>query len=299
MESPKAKYEVSVIVPTYNRCALLFHTLKSLVNQTISRDCFEVIIADDGSDDDTQKIIKEFERSLNLKYVYQPDKGYRPASVRNLGLKLSDAKICLCIDAGILINEDCIEQHINFHMERSYKDAAIGYLYGFEINEELIQMFKDLIVESSVSQSLSNIIKTNIFNDVRDEHYKRYNDCIEKLPAPWFYFWGGHFSVSKDQLLNINYFDENYDGRWGVEDNDLGYRLIQNGANLCLLRKAQSIHYPHPTNPKNRRLEGIANCEYFYRKFPGIETQLFLDYYAADGLIDINQMTLELAERLS
>ena len=50
---------ISVIIPTYNRRDLLRETLNSLVQQTYPKNCFEVIVVDDGSTDGTEEIAAE------------------------------------------------------------------------------------------------------------------------------------------------------------------------------------------------------------------------------------------------
>ena len=63
------KKEISVIIPTYNRSELLEYTLKSLSLQELSKDRFEVIVADDGSTDDTRGLTLKYERLMNLKEI--------------------------------------------------------------------------------------------------------------------------------------------------------------------------------------------------------------------------------------
>jgi glycosyltransferase involved in cell wall biosynthesis len=94
METNLNKFEISVIIPTYNRSKLLCYTLNSLVKQSLPKDRYEVIICDDGSHDDTAQITEKYKSFLNIKYVFQEDKGYRPASARNNGIKLASGKVC-------------------------------------------------------------------------------------------------------------------------------------------------------------------------------------------------------------
>ena len=54
----REKLKISVLVPTYNRAALLDESLASLEQQTLARDAFEVIVIDDGSTDDTGAVCK-------------------------------------------------------------------------------------------------------------------------------------------------------------------------------------------------------------------------------------------------
>jgi len=76
----------SVIIPTRDRAKMLAICLESLVQQTLSRDDFEVLVIDNGSTDSTADVAKGFADRLNLVYVYEPEPGLhsgRHAGVRN------------------------------------------------------------------------------------------------------------------------------------------------------------------------------------------------------------------------
>jgi glycosyltransferase involved in cell wall biosynthesis len=76
---------ISVIIPTYNRAGFLGRALASVKRQT--RRCDEIIVVDDGSDDDTRDCVQEFASNclIPLHYICQINKG--PAAARNLGIK--------------------------------------------------------------------------------------------------------------------------------------------------------------------------------------------------------------------
>jgi glycosyltransferase involved in cell wall biosynthesis len=287
-----SNHEIGVIIPTYNRCDLLLYTLESLKRQLAEKKKFAVVIADDGSSDGTREMARTFEKDFNLIYVFQQDEGYRPASARNLGIKAVESKICLFVDAGILLDENCIERHLNFH--RQAKDrVAIGYIYGTKETPTTLASLKNLVNPFEAGSSIKKLASNPIFHDTREQQYKRYNDRLEDLPAPWIYFWAGHVSVPKEKLMNVGCFDENYNGKWGVEDNDLGYRLYNNGVTFSLLREATSVHYPqdHEYGDNVRKLqEGYENCTYFHNKFKSIQTKLFLDYFRDTSFADINEL---------
>ena len=59
---------VSVIIPTYNRANILGRSLNSVLNQTYQN--YEILVIDDGSFDDTKKVIKQFS-DLRIKYSCQ------------------------------------------------------------------------------------------------------------------------------------------------------------------------------------------------------------------------------------
>ena len=54
------KLKASVIVPTYNRKKLLNYTLESLSKQTMNKEEYEIIICDDGSNDNTFELIRKY-----------------------------------------------------------------------------------------------------------------------------------------------------------------------------------------------------------------------------------------------
>jgi glycosyltransferase involved in cell wall biosynthesis len=94
--------DISVVIPTYNRCSLLKECLQSLEKQTYPCELFEVIVVDDGSHDETPMFLKEFTSRSNLKLlnVRQENKG--PAAARNAGIRLAQG------DRIVFIDDDCL-----------------------------------------------------------------------------------------------------------------------------------------------------------------------------------------------
>ena len=90
---------ISIITPSYNRADELKHLLKSLENQKVSYDIFEVIISDDGSSDNTKELIKNWQSKslLKIKYINQKNKG--PGAARNHGMKNSKGDLIIFIDS--------------------------------------------------------------------------------------------------------------------------------------------------------------------------------------------------------
>ncbi|HEY8916759.1 MAG TPA: glycosyltransferase [Chitinophaga sp.] len=288
------KYPISVIVPTYNRSQLLTYTLDSLLIQHTPKNIFEVIVADDGSSDNTKEVVESYKGQLNIKYVYQEDKGYRPASARNLGIMNAEGAICFFVDAGVILSEDCVNAHIAIHSELGSQVAAIGYVYGFDQSGNT--SIQETIIPANPAQTIENLRSAGIGLDIRERYYKRYNDRIDTLPAPWILFWTCNVSVSRRNLINIGCFDERYDGRWGCEDNDVGIRLWQRGVKIHLCRKAASIHFPHEKNMEQKIEQGYRNCTIFHQKFQTAETKIFLENYKqliTDESVDINAMILQ------
>lgn len=92
---------ISVIIPTYNRGEYLKKALQSLQRQSFKD--FEIIVADDGSSDDTGKIVKEFD----ARYFKEDHQGVSHA--RNLGAKNSCGEILAFFDDDALADRDWLE----------------------------------------------------------------------------------------------------------------------------------------------------------------------------------------------
>jgi glycosyltransferase involved in cell wall biosynthesis len=73
----------SIVIPTYNRSSDLIRCLNSLVSQTYED--FEVIVCDNASTDNTKEVIEQYEKLLNLKYIYLTENSGGPARPRNIG----------------------------------------------------------------------------------------------------------------------------------------------------------------------------------------------------------------------
>ena len=88
---------VSVIIPTYNREKFLPYALGSVKNQTYKD--WELIIVDDGSTDNTEKVCKEFAKTIDqpVKYIYQENQGV--AGARNTGLKHAQGEFIAFLDS--------------------------------------------------------------------------------------------------------------------------------------------------------------------------------------------------------
>ena len=95
--SPK----ICVVVPVKNRPDLLRACLRSVVNQQIQTDSYEILVCDDGSTVDLSPVIEEFQAGPpSVSIVYQTPKG--PAAARNMGFRSRNAEIFVCVDSDVV-----------------------------------------------------------------------------------------------------------------------------------------------------------------------------------------------------
>ena len=96
---------ISVIIPTYNRINVVGNAIKSVLNQTYTN--IELIVVDDGSTDDTQKLIANFPEAI---YIYKANGGQ--ASARNEGLKYATGTFIASLDSDDIWEENFLEKMI-------------------------------------------------------------------------------------------------------------------------------------------------------------------------------------------
>lgn len=127
---------LSIITPTYNRCDLLERLYENLIIQTSKN--FEWIIVDDGSTDNTNKVVKHWinQNKVNIKYIYQENRGKYIA--HNTGVKNSNGELCLCIDSDDYPTIDCVETILRYwELNKKEKYAGIIALKSYS-NQQII-----------------------------------------------------------------------------------------------------------------------------------------------------------------
>ena len=96
--------KVSVIIPTYNRAAKVRKAIESVLNQTFSD--LEVVVVDDGSSDDTGKILQETYGD-RIRYFAQPNQG--ASAARNRGLAEARGEWIALLDSDDLWEKEKLE----------------------------------------------------------------------------------------------------------------------------------------------------------------------------------------------
>lgn len=132
--------KVSVIIPVYNSEKYISKCLDSVLNQTYQN--IEVIVINDGSKDNSIKILKEYEKKYkNIILIDKKNEGV--SKTRNLGIKTATGDYIMFIDNDDFIDEDYIETY----MKNSDYDIVIGSYKRIDNNNKLL--FKYNLNENS------------------------------------------------------------------------------------------------------------------------------------------------------
>jgi len=151
---------VSVIIPTYNRARYLVEAIESVLAQTCSD--MEIIVVDDGSNDNTREKLQPYED--RIKYIYVDNGG--PASARNVGMRMARGKYIAFLDSDdhyypykIEIQADFLDRHHDVAMVCSEFSAISdkGLLDEFHLKKyhRSAYMESEATYENIYSKSIS------------------------------------------------------------------------------------------------------------------------------------------------
>lgn len=260
---------VSVIIPTCSDKKSLSVCLRFLTKQDYDRRFYEIIIIDDGFDDDMRKFIEEMKKShgVIIRCISQENKGFRLARARNLGAKYAEGTILIFIDQDIIVRPDFITNHVSAQ-ERS--DIVGGYtsriksfnmeptLNGFEMTSDSNITFNSISTGQDYNrQELSGFTKKPIWSNIG----------------------GNNFSIKRLIYLN-NSSNESFQS-FGFEDMELMYRLFQQGHLMSLSKLCVARHICHNENQSriivNKNADSVEVCESFYSFYKLHPTQELRD----------------------
>lgn len=278
-QSSGVEPQLSVVLPTYNRATLLRRTLASLVQQR-NPPPFEVIVADDGSADDSKQVATEFRDRLAIRYLYQEDEGYRVAKARNMGAAIARAPILVFLDSGTLAGPDLLAGHLRRHAEYradqgspAYGSAVIGYTYGYRPDDPMPGLAAAFALLNS-QQVYERFHADPLFRDARHEELTRVGFQLNALKMPWLLFWTMNVSVHVGDYRAIGGFDERFRS-WGGEDVELGYRLHQRGVPFVCDVRSWAVEFPHERDLDASIASNKRNALRILMKHPDPAVELF------------------------
>jgi len=239
---------ISVIISTYNKPKFLEKVLTGYAHQSFKD--FEIIIADDGSEEDTKNIIQKFNQliSQDIIHVWHKDDGFRKCKILNKAITKSSKEYLVFSDGDCIPNRHFLNTH--------NKLAKNGYFLSgghFPINEKVSNSIKLADIESEDCFNKSFIFKNgqplgkNFFKLIKNSFLAK---CLDQITPTRTTFNGNNSSAWRNDIILVNGFDERME--YGGLDCELGYRLNNNGIKSIQIRnRATVIHLYHTRPYKN------------------------------------------------
>ena len=262
---------VSVVALTYNWPAALERLLASLAVQKRLPD--EVIVADDGSGEETRALVERMARDfpVPLRHVWQEDRGFRAARARNRGIAASRGDYVILLDGDMLLHPHFVADHLML-AERGFFLQGGRIKATREESAELLAGGAPVFAPWSRADfhEFDGIKRLYAFRQPQLARWKARSRNGGRVMSCNMSFW-------REDLLRVNGFDERMEG-YGAEDRELVARLENAGLRRRALKwAALAVHLWHNSRaqpdvndlslPNNRlfhatRTEGIVRCEH-------------------------------------
>lgn len=221
--------KASLIVTTYEWPEALEATLLTALDQSAAD--YEIIVADDGSGPETAETVRRIaERArVPVTHVWQEDRGFRAARVRNKAAARAVGGYLIFIDGDSLVNRDFIRDHMIL-AEPGYFVAGSRVRIGAELTRQLLGQLP----------AMPRINRAAMWCWWFSRRVRRIHPVIRlDLPAfryirprRWQAVFGCNMAVHKKDFITVNGFNNEFVG-WGHEDSELAARFFNAG----ILRK--------------------------------------------------------------
>lgn len=252
---------VALLISTYNWPDALNLVLKSVLKQSVLPT--EVIIADDGSTEETKTLISTYKSSfpIPLHHVWHEDNGFTKTLILNKAIARITSDYIVQIDGDIILHTHFIKDHLNA------KRSGI-FLYGTRVTltkEKSMQLMSNkkndlTIFSSGLKKRMRMLYLPFVYRN------RKPDEAISTKLR------GANMSYWRKDAIAINGYNEDFLG-WGFEDYDFGQRLTFMGimpkrlkfAGICfhIYHKKAVLENPEKGNEiQNKTIaERITRCD--------------------------------------
>lgn len=235
----------TIIISVYKDAIALKLILNCLNRQTT--DNFEVIVSEDGQSREIQSMSKFFDSfNFSIHHLTQDDKGFRKNIALNRAIKTSQTEHIIFIDGDCLPHPAFVAAHQKYAQQGracTGRRIELGANTSKDIrntNFNLIRLTSRLLFITSIPLLTTDRAK-NIECGI-------YSHILQSLTGNRkIRLLGSNFSCNKQDLININGFNEDYVAPGIGEDSDIDWRLIQSNIKIKNIKfTATQYHLYHP-----------------------------------------------------
>lgn len=237
---------ITVVIPTYNRRALLAQCLSSLFSQTRSAHDFEIVVVIDGGTDDTRDYLQILKFPCVSQIIQQENRGQ--AAARNAGIRAARGQYILLLDDDLICDPNLIQQHLAAH------DGSASVVIGPISHDDTDPGIPALAIDREIHP-----------------FYERLEAGIPQMP--WL---PPNSSASRELLLGLGGYDERFTS--AREDTDFGIRLAAAGVEFRYAPRA--VVHQHYDKSAQQLVSGAA----LFGKHDVILARKFPEYAAQSNL---------------
>ncbi len=240
MTKLKNNITLGVIISTYNNPIWLEKVFWGYLNQSVRPD--EIVIADDGSKDETRNLIQKYSKDLPLVHVWHEDNGFQKSQILNKAIVASTADYIIFTDQDCIPRFDFLATHVSFAEKGFFLSG--GY-FKLPMNLSL-DLKKDDILSGNAfrlkwltSKGLERTFKTTKLSP--NKNFIKLMNTITPTKATWN---GCNASGWREDIVKTNGFNEAM--QYGGQDREFGERMFNMGIKSKQIRySAIVLHLDH------------------------------------------------------
>lgn len=206
----------SIIVPTFNRSEEITELIHSISKLNFPNSRFELIIADDGSTDNTKAIIENYIEKADIKLSFYTQKNLGPGAARNLGMEKATGDFFIFVDSDCMVDFNWLEA-IDNELTKFEADAFGG-------PDSYTDDFPSLL--KAINYSMTSFFTTG---GIRGHRKKKLGK---------FYPRSFNMGLSREVYLTIGGFGQLRHG----QDIEFSNRIINSGAKVISIEDAIVYH---------------------------------------------------------
>ena len=250
------------MIPAFERIASLKAVLQSSLH---SAGDMEIILVDDKSPQASS--IRKLAKDYGAAYVRNKSNEVerQPALCRNLGFEASTGEVIVFNDADTILATYALEAHVRYHAQNP-NTAVSSQVWSIAYSEAALEALQESEVNKLRALAHSAIHDTNI----------SWSEIDRPRPSNnWWAFLSAQCSFNRGDFEKVGRWDEKYSG-WGVEDNDIGYRIYRTGIGILYASDTPCFHIDHPMTREEYAQKcrtALRNLKYMCKKYPEIQRE--------------------------
>ena len=236
--------DISVVIPTRDRAAVLERTLAALAEQELGGIAMEVIVVDNGSPAGSLEAVSSFSATAPFSFTLLVEQRSGASAARNAGVAVARGEHILFLgDDTRPADGDLVAEHVQALSERPGARVVMGVCHwapGIEV--------------TPVMEWLERTRKSHDYS------------IFPPGEGPLTNLYANNLSLPRDALLDVGGFDERFP-QYGWEDYDLALRLGDRGYRLCFLPELV-VHHDHTSGLKDslRRMESVGRTARLFNR---------------------------------
>jgi len=250
----KSLKNCSLLISTYNWPEALNLCLKSVMRQSVLP--AEVLIADDGSTEETREVIGRYMElyRLPIKHIWHEDTGFRLAEIRNKAIAQAETDYIVQIDGDVILDRYFIQDHLRVAEKGCFVRGTRGH-----VGESYI---KELFESGNIALHAFSKGVQHRFNTLR---WPFLSWVMTKREAKGGDVKGCNLAYWKSDFIAVNGYNNALQG-WGHEDEEFTIRLVNTGVRrkkikLCCVQ----FHIFHPLASRAHEEEHQQVIDALYR----------------------------------